>query len=1279
VTDSAAYDDDDLASLLVARGLLGSEAVPRAGAGELAALVLSRGLVPRRALESVLDELARHQFRCRKCKTPFAALPHSEPRRFPCPRCKKINVLPTLEDSAPVTEFAGAPPAPAPEGDPLPARFGRYAIEAEIARGAMGIVYRAHHDDLPTRPVALKVLQAPLASDRELLERFKREAQALARIDHANVVRVHDAGTEDGIPWFAMELATGKTLEDLLDQGPLEPRRAAALVEPVARAVAHLHSRGILHRDLKLGNVLVSEDGTPKLSDFGLARLLDRETRLTADGDRLGTPLYMAPEQVMGSLDLDGRADVYSLGIMFFRLITKSYPFLAKTTLQLYAKVLSESATWPENAPTDPGIRGVCERAFARDPVNRYPTALALARDLEMIARSGSALARAPGRLELLSRALVRQRRVLVAVASVVFLLLVIAFVRWSIRARAESDAGSRLAEAQRRIERLASGARRPPSALRAEVAAVTSLLEVARAAGVNVTELEEELRAGVATEAWNALREIPLGPLAARDVARGRSPYDPGELRALEELVGAFAGRPVRGPDLERTRSEALLLAGRPREARAGAADPRRAALLAGAPVDAPGDPLAVLAIEPGEGSIALRVARVDDEQSLWKKADLDHVGDGADAASTRVLLGERLLERGAFASAASVFEIALGRGRRDSWNGNPRALWGKLATEPHVAEVVSGVRATGPLGAFAVLGRARARAELPDESPGLTAIDAANDAVAALESMGPLAASAHLLAARAHRAAGELALASHEEEAARLADDGSLAGAIADASRRTGLLAEPGDRGAGEDERTLDLVADARTELACGSPTIDAPEGDARALAAARRLAGLALERSPGSGAALAVFARSEAALGGRGQSLASRAVERAHSADACEALAIVFTAQGNAADAESCYEDAAQAIEAQKLRLLATDHELVLLRRRAAFVFAAKDPKRALAQLELAIACAKGDATRPPATPRALEVLHREAAHLALPQEVVREHQRLENEAYAARIERDELGKEVFQGLAPLQRARIVGESGEDAARRLTADCAPRLERMLRAGFADGWLLCMRRDLDVLTNLDPKFLYEDRALALECEPEVFGTILIQTGAFGRNVLASKLPNEFVRVADGAVRTYNEHRACMPHGTDPDFEEALALAQAGMLETSPPERTGQAIEAARRYLRHHPAMRAGRLVLARLFLEAREPGEALVELGRARRLPGILGSKGLPPGSLDVTRAEIAVLDQDPAEVRKALETAKANGIQLFPWWFDAKRGGPFAGQGLSDAFIDSIEGRH
>lgn len=1272
MTDSAAYDDDDLASLLVARGLLGSDAVPRASAGELATLVLARGLVPRKLLESVLDELARYQFRCRKCKTPFAALPHTEPRRFPCPRCKKINVLPTLESSSPATQFESGVPAPATGDEPLPARFGRYAIEAEIARGAMGIVYRAHHDDLPSRPIALKVLQAPLASDRELLERFKREAQALARIDHANVVRVHDAGTENGVPWFAMELVKGKTLEDLLDQGPLEARRAAALVEPVARAVAHLHSRGILHRDLKLGNVLVAEDGTPKLSDFGLARLLDRETRLTADGDRLGTPLYMAPEQVLGSLDIDGRADVYSIGVMFFRLITKSYPFLAKSTLQLYAKVLAESATWPEDAPADPGIRGVCERAFARDPENRYPTALALARDLEAIARGGSALARAPGRVELAGRTLARQRRAVLAVASVVVLLVVIGLMRWSLRGRAESDAGARLAEAQRRIERFASGGdRRAPSVLREELAAVTSCLAAARAAGANVTELEEELRSAVGIAARGALGELAVVPGAARAVARGRPPYDPEELRALEEVTRVLLrGRPGR-EDLERTRFDALLLAGRPREARAaGTGDPAHAALLAGAPGDAAGDRLARLVLEPAsQGSLALRVAEVEKEEELWKKADLGHVGDGADAVVPRVLLGERLLEREAFASAAFVFELALGRGRRDAWNGNPRALWSRLATEPHAAEVSSGVRATGPLGAFAILGRARARAELEDAP---AALAAAEEAVAALESAGPLAASARLLLARARRAGGELELASRAEEAARLSDDGALGAAIEDASRRTALLGGLADVDAGEDDRTLDLVADARAELACGSPTIDAREGDARALAAARRLAGLALERSPGSRAALAVFARAEAALGRRAQAVASRAVERAGSPDALEALAMVLAAQGNPGEAESRYDNAAKAVEKQGLRLLAADHEIVLLRRRAAAILAAaNEPKRALSQLEHAIDLARC------ATPAALEVLHREAAGLRLSAETIQEHQRLEGEAYAARTERQALERRILARLAPIQRGRVVGQAEDDKARSLVKEFAPPLEDALKAGFADGWLLCCRRELDALANVDPSVLYGERALALECEPEVFETILTQTASLAGNFIVGEIAEGFSQRAADAVRKAGEHRAFVPHGTDPDFEEALALTQAGMLAPSPP-RVEQGIRAARRYVRRHPAIRAGRLVLARLLLEARAPGDALVELERARRLPGILGSRGMPPGALDVTRAEIAVLEEDAVAVREALEAAKANGIQLFPWWFDAKRGGPFAGQGLPEELVERLEGR-
>ncbi|MBI3726001.1 serine/threonine protein kinase, partial [bacterium] len=278
-------------------------------------------------------------------------------------------------------------------------RFGPYEILGELARGAMGVLYRARHSKLEGRVVALKVLQGKLADDQEHVLRFRREAEALARLDHPNVVRVHDAGELEGRRFFTMELVEGETLEDKIARGPLDQRDAARVLATVARGVSHLHARGVLHRDLKLANVLVGKDGRARIADFGLARLVDdRRTRLTLDGDLLGTPLYMAPEQVRGELDLDSRVDVYGLGVMLFRLVTKKYPFPAGSAAQLHARILTESPHWPPEIAVAADMKKIIECALAKERDDRYSTAAALAQDLESFAEGKPVRARVPPR-----------------------------------------------------------------------------------------------------------------------------------------------------------------------------------------------------------------------------------------------------------------------------------------------------------------------------------------------------------------------------------------------------------------------------------------------------------------------------------------------------------------------------------------------------------------------------------------------------------------------------------------------------------------------------------------------------------------------------------------------------------------------------------------------------------------------------------------------------------------------------------------------------------------
>jgi hypothetical protein len=262
----------------------------------------------------------------------------------------------------------------------LGGRVDRYRLDAELGRGGMGVVYAATDADTGRR-VAIKTL-LPNATPT-MAERFVREGLAQAAVDeHPNVLRVHSAGEAGGRRYLVMDLATGGDLGARLKQGPLPPLEAAAIARDLARGLAHVHARGITHRDLKPGNVLFDERGTPRLVDFGLA-IVEGEERLTRTGNFVGTPAYMAPEQLDGRAD--ARADVYGLGAVLFHMLTGQPPFTTENRMALLAKLVTTPAPSAQelNPAVPEGLERVVRRCLAKRPVKRYATAAALADDLE--------------------------------------------------------------------------------------------------------------------------------------------------------------------------------------------------------------------------------------------------------------------------------------------------------------------------------------------------------------------------------------------------------------------------------------------------------------------------------------------------------------------------------------------------------------------------------------------------------------------------------------------------------------------------------------------------------------------------------------------------------------------------------------------------------------------------------------------------------------------------------------------------------------------------------
>ncbi|KAA1259391.1 Serine/threonine-protein kinase PrkC [Rubripirellula obstinata] len=262
--------------------------------------------------------------------------------------------------------------------------IGTYVIESEIARGGMGVVYRARQAGLD-RPVALKLISTGVLASREERRRFRTEAEAAARLHHPGIVAIHETGDWQGYLFFSMTLVEGPTLQKLIDDCPCEFDWAAAMSVSIARAVGYAHQAGILHRDLKPDNVLMSDDGRPMLTDFGLAKWHRDGTLLTQTGQVLGTPNYMSPQQASGDAAIDQTSDVYSLGAILYALLTGTPPHGSGSAAEILQSVLHDDPMPPRGLRSEipASLENICLKAIAREPNQRYQSADAMADDLE--------------------------------------------------------------------------------------------------------------------------------------------------------------------------------------------------------------------------------------------------------------------------------------------------------------------------------------------------------------------------------------------------------------------------------------------------------------------------------------------------------------------------------------------------------------------------------------------------------------------------------------------------------------------------------------------------------------------------------------------------------------------------------------------------------------------------------------------------------------------------------------------------------------------------------
>jgi WD40 repeat protein len=281
-------------------------------------------------------------------------------------------------------------------------RIGDYELLGEVGRGGMGVVFKARDVRLG-RIVALKMLSGGVLARPDDLHRFQTEAAAAAQLQHPSIVALYDVGTFDNLPYFSMEFIDGSSLAQRVTVGVVPSRLAASYLERVARAVHFAHSRGILHRDLKPANILLDDQDQPKITDFGLAKLLQSDSGQTRTGTVIGTPSYMAPEQANASKDIGPACDIYSLGAILYELLTNHPPFLGETALATLNMVAERDPVAPHllNPSVDRDLETICLKCLEKEPARRYATAQELGDDLRRYLNGEPIRARrlgAPGR-----------------------------------------------------------------------------------------------------------------------------------------------------------------------------------------------------------------------------------------------------------------------------------------------------------------------------------------------------------------------------------------------------------------------------------------------------------------------------------------------------------------------------------------------------------------------------------------------------------------------------------------------------------------------------------------------------------------------------------------------------------------------------------------------------------------------------------------------------------------------------------------------------------------
>ena len=262
--------------------------------------------------------------------------------------------------------------------------YGRYQVVDEIGQGAMGIVYRAHDPQI-NRHIALKLLRQDRVTSEELVQRFLKEAQAMGGLSHPNIATVYDTGRDHGTIFIAMEILRGKSLKDVMRERELNRQEIARIGAQIAEALDFAHQKGIVHRDIKPSNIIIDPDGNAKITDFGIAHIEDPAvTQQTIAGEILGTPLYMSPEQVVSN-PVDGRSDLYSLGVILYEMTTGTSPFKGDNLAAIFQAILQDTPPAPELGDTtvSRNLSALIMKSLSKDPDQRFQTGLEMAKPLK--------------------------------------------------------------------------------------------------------------------------------------------------------------------------------------------------------------------------------------------------------------------------------------------------------------------------------------------------------------------------------------------------------------------------------------------------------------------------------------------------------------------------------------------------------------------------------------------------------------------------------------------------------------------------------------------------------------------------------------------------------------------------------------------------------------------------------------------------------------------------------------------------------------------------------